>query len=289
MSKYISRNAFTLAEVLITLGILGVVAAMTIPTLIEGFQVKSWNGAASSFEGKLGEAMRVMNSQGLLAGNGTTERFISQLQKQMKIVKVCEDTPTECTSSKVTWGDKEIDLSTMTSADEIVKLNDGETAWGTNIVGVQFINGTGALMAYNPRCYGSEFDSNAVKIVAVKAKDSDDKLVHFVTNCIAMIYDISTYQEPNTFGHDVRATDNIKNLSEKDLKFTMFGENFEYDNADESTFHIPSDERFDNNGACSFVDDETIRCMEEESSPQVCVWRKNQDVSCSYLGGETGD
>lgn len=31
-------NAFTLAEVLITLGIIGVVAAMTLPTLIQNHQ-----------------------------------------------------------------------------------------------------------------------------------------------------------------------------------------------------------------------------------------------------------
>ena len=35
------RNAFTLAEVLITLGIIGVVAAMTLPTLIQKYQDKS--------------------------------------------------------------------------------------------------------------------------------------------------------------------------------------------------------------------------------------------------------
>lgn len=32
------KNAFTLAEVLITLGIIGVVAAMTLPTLIANYQ-----------------------------------------------------------------------------------------------------------------------------------------------------------------------------------------------------------------------------------------------------------
>ena len=32
------KNAFTLAEVLITLGIIGVVAAMTLPTLIQNHQ-----------------------------------------------------------------------------------------------------------------------------------------------------------------------------------------------------------------------------------------------------------
>ena len=40
MSDNIRRAAFTLAEVLITLGIIGVVAAMTIPTLIANYQKK---------------------------------------------------------------------------------------------------------------------------------------------------------------------------------------------------------------------------------------------------------
>ena len=36
------KSAFTLAEVLITLGVIGVVAAMTLPTLIHNYQVKQW-------------------------------------------------------------------------------------------------------------------------------------------------------------------------------------------------------------------------------------------------------
>lgn len=36
------KNAFTLAEVLITLGIIGVVAAMTIPTLMMNYQKQVW-------------------------------------------------------------------------------------------------------------------------------------------------------------------------------------------------------------------------------------------------------
>ena len=41
MKYYKSRRGFTLAEVLITLGIIGIVAAMTIPTLIAKYRVKS--------------------------------------------------------------------------------------------------------------------------------------------------------------------------------------------------------------------------------------------------------
>ena len=37
-----NKNAFTLAEVLITLGIIGVVAALTLPSLIQNYQKQVW-------------------------------------------------------------------------------------------------------------------------------------------------------------------------------------------------------------------------------------------------------
>lgn len=40
-NKYSRKIAFTLAEVLVTLGIIGVVAAITMPTLIDNHQKKS--------------------------------------------------------------------------------------------------------------------------------------------------------------------------------------------------------------------------------------------------------
>ena len=38
----INRAAFTLAEVLVTLGIIGVVSAMTVPTLMQNYQRQSY-------------------------------------------------------------------------------------------------------------------------------------------------------------------------------------------------------------------------------------------------------
>ena len=58
-----SKKAFTLAEVLITLGIIGVVAAMTIPTLITNNQQRSMDTAANVFNRKFGEALKIMNAQ----------------------------------------------------------------------------------------------------------------------------------------------------------------------------------------------------------------------------------
>ena len=42
MQNLSSTRGFTLAEVLVTLGIIGVVSAMTVPTLMQNYQKKSY-------------------------------------------------------------------------------------------------------------------------------------------------------------------------------------------------------------------------------------------------------
>jgi len=99
------KSGFTLAEVLITLGIIGVVAAMTIPTLVADYQERSYNTAATTFERKLGEALKVMNTQQTLAGHTTTESFVDELKKHIKVTKTCaNDKLMDCFESEVFWG-----------------------------------------------------------------------------------------------------------------------------------------------------------------------------------------
>ena len=85
------KAAFTLAEVLITLAIIGIVAALTIPTLVQNYQERACNTASQVFQRKLGEALRVMNVQGTLAGYITTEAFVNELSKHIKITRICDN------------------------------------------------------------------------------------------------------------------------------------------------------------------------------------------------------
>ena len=84
------KFGFTLAEVLITLAIIGIVAAMTIPTLIANYQERSWNTAATVFDRKLTEAGSAKffvqsNGETVVANNGVlTEREIRVLQEFIK-------------------------------------------------------------------------------------------------------------------------------------------------------------------------------------------------------------
>ena len=114
--------AFTLAEVLITLAIIGVVAAMTIPTLVANYQEKSWNTAASVFNRKLGEALKVMNSQSALAGFATTRDFVDELSKHIKIIKTCNSNELDiCFASDFSTNEKTYKIEELKQEIENIK------------------------------------------------------------------------------------------------------------------------------------------------------------------------
>lgn len=85
------QKAFTLAEVLITLAIIGVVAAVTMPTLIAKYQEKAWKTSADVFDRKLTEALNLMNTNDELVGYKNTEEFVQAFSKYVKIAKVCNE------------------------------------------------------------------------------------------------------------------------------------------------------------------------------------------------------
>ncbi|MBR6098933.1 type II secretion system protein [bacterium] len=81
-----SKNAFTLAEVLITLGIIGVVAAMTMPTLLNSTQGAQYRAAYKKGLSVLSQAV-VMNialddfdlSQADATSQATTDKSLSAI------------------------------------------------------------------------------------------------------------------------------------------------------------------------------------------------------------------
>lgn len=67
------RFAFTLAEVLITLGIIGVVAAMTIPTMITNYQKHVVETKLTKFNSTLNQALRMSSAE-----NGDPDAWVTQ-------------------------------------------------------------------------------------------------------------------------------------------------------------------------------------------------------------------
>ena len=180
------KAAFTLAEVLITLAIIGIVAAMTIPTLVANYQTRAWSTSASVFERKLEEALRQMNTQQVLAGYKSTADFVNALGKYFKINKVCPNNDLmSCFEDKVYWGanEEEVDMTVIKNA-----KNFGQEDWDTETIGVQFANGTTGLIAYNPDCKEQPFSNQFTG-----------------TSCLAILYDTTGFKTPNTQQKDLRS------------------------------------------------------------------------------------
>ena len=204
------RYAFTLAEVLITITVIGIVAALTIPNLVNNYQTKQQNTAASAFETKLGEALRIMNTQQNLVGLGTTENFVNNLQKYIKITKICDNTQlNECFTEEINGATSVVNLSdestysndpnSPTKAESLKTAKElGKKDWGTNTMGLQFANGVSGIIAYNPECNANPFDNNAIVI------SGDKNNIKFSTDCIALVYDTTSFSKPNQKNKDIR-------------------------------------------------------------------------------------
>ena len=205
------KNGFTLAEVLITLGIIGVVAAMTIPTLVADYQERSFNTAASVFQRKLGEALKVMNSQQTLAGHTSTESFVNELKKHIKVTKTCaNDKLMDCFVSEVFWGSGDATPEAVDMNKIKTSKNFGQKDWQeSNVIGLQFANGVSALVAYNKDAKQDPYSNQIVNISG--GSDGKKGSVSLGTTALAILYDTNGFKSPNKSSKDLRGI-NIKKL-----------------------------------------------------------------------------
>lgn len=123
---YKLKNGFTLAEVLITLGIIGVVAALTIPTLIENVQQEIFKNKWKKAYSEINQAYLLVQSQEDLSNywnctesycfNQIPIKILNQYKQKLEIKNSKDDNGniiywTETTKYKNVFG-KEIELST---------------------------------------------------------------------------------------------------------------------------------------------------------------------------------
>ena len=198
------KAAFTLAEVLITLAVIGIVAVLTIPNLMQNNNQKAWDTAADVFNKRLEVAARVMNTQETLAGYSTTKDFVTELKKHIKITRICDNNElTKCFPEKVFWGadQQEVETTDIKSA-----RNMGQDDWGTEVIGAQFANGVDALIAYDPNCTQDPYNNQ------IQA-----------SNCMAILYDVSAKKNPNSYGKDLRANGNVLSLGGIECAFEVAG------------------------------------------------------------------
>jgi prepilin-type N-terminal cleavage/methylation domain-containing protein len=88
------QPAFTLAEVLITLGIIGIIAEITIPTLVQNIQTQSMKAAYKVAYSELAQATVEIttDSSGSLVGVFTDRTTaVNMYSQKLKVIKTCID------------------------------------------------------------------------------------------------------------------------------------------------------------------------------------------------------
>ena len=195
------KVAFTLAEVLITLGIIGVVAAMTLPALLTNIQSKVRAERSRSVQYKFSLATEKMARLNLIGPYDSTDAFVDELQKHLKISKRCNASNLRgCWPyDTVDLGDgKTWDISKTKTGKQFGMNTDDDNDYTSDNVGIVTADGTPMILSYNKKC---------------KAIDSLEKLSWTTTDnkplsnpsasCVAAVYEINGTGKPNKLSNDV--------------------------------------------------------------------------------------
>ena len=193
-SSHIRKAAFTLAEVLITLGIIGVVAAMTLPAFISNVQGRIRAKRIENINQKLSKVTDKMAVQSGLIGYPDTMAFVQEMKKHMSIAKVCDNSHlSEC------WGTTEVDVGkdkpweiAKTKTAKNLKINSDNWA---DTVGIVTADGTPMILSYDKEC---NFDVNNTGLNFDKSSGKSNSLA-----CISGVFDWNGGAKPNKLGDDV--------------------------------------------------------------------------------------
>ena len=185
------KIAFTLAEVLIVLGLIGVVAALSLPSLIYNINSKINAHKMDVIEKKLLQGINLLNSQdnGLSVPYNSTKDFVTALSKHMKIVTICgPDELTNCFPyNEMTYersnGTETVDL---TKLDSPSKLNIYGAGF-KDLAGFVTADGIPFVISYNTECAIAE----------------PDQVFKGIPECVAGLYDLNGSNSPNKFGYSV--------------------------------------------------------------------------------------
>ena len=192
------KMGFTLAEIIITLSVIGIVSAITMPRLITNIQEKQRAEQIRTVKYKFTKATDTMNSLGLIGHYNSSLDFVNELSKHLKIAKICDSN-----NLSGCWPYEKINLSDG-SQFNVSDIVDGSTFkrtkgdWSSPVVGIITGDGTPMILTYRKDC--EPLDSAKQYVWS----SSDGKPVtNATTNCVSAIFEISGRSGKNKFKNDV--------------------------------------------------------------------------------------
>ena len=208
------RSAFTMAEILLSLTIIGVVAAITLPSLTGNINERTWNTQRKALYARFSQAIALMpalNGYGTLTEDSSSgasdavdtaaETFITNgLSKVMKINNICDSEHLEDCGLPVKVmalnGEMAYSAIPQTLLDFNSKFtgqwNDSKYSYSqinTKAVAFETANGESILCYYNPACTSGMGETNW--------HQSQSKM------CANFVYDLNGTKGPNTVGKDI--------------------------------------------------------------------------------------
>lgn len=217
MKNIFSRafGAFTMAEILLSLTIIGVVAAITLPSLTGNINERTWATQKKALYARMSQAIPLLDSVNTY---DDAESFIAgALNTVTKINNVCSQANIEdCGINKElfarladgttstfpeTWSDLGIGVqfsfqsaSGDTSDQTASKMTDANKA---QVAAFETGNGESIVLFYNPDCTP---DQEQAPNSIVGSSNAIDMFNHV---CLNMIYDLNSNKSPNSVGKDI--------------------------------------------------------------------------------------
>ena len=208
------RAAFTMAEILLSLTIIGVVAAITLPSLTGNINERTWNTQRKALFARMSQAIALMpalNGYGTYdsSNDNTAETFITAgLSKVLKINNICSnENLSDCGfASKYTDGGG----SPQNLPKEVKSLNAGiitvaspVTIKNTKAAAFETANGESILTFYNPDCTTKDVFSTAYNNDGTASPSNWAGETVKQQVCANFVYDLNGTKGPNTVGKDI--------------------------------------------------------------------------------------
>ena len=214
----VKKCAFTMAEILLSLTIIGVVAAITLPSLTGNINERTWNTQRKALYARFSQAIALMpalNGYGTLTEDSSSgasdavdtaaETFItSGLSKVLKINNICDNEHLEdcglasaitplgggsTISLPLTMGELNSNMvGTLSIATESISIID------TKAAAFETQNGESIIVYYNPNCVG---DLKNLVWNGTTGYLGQNRV------CANFIYDLNGNKGPNSVGKDI--------------------------------------------------------------------------------------
>ncbi|MCM1010666.1 MAG: type II secretion system GspH family protein [Fusobacterium sp.] len=213
MRKLFSKTsaAFTMAEILLSLTIIGVVAAITLPSLTGNINERTWATQKKALYARMSQAIPLLDSMNTYTD---AESFIAgALNTVTKINNVCSQSNIEdCGINKESLGPladgavisfpdtwSALGIDKQFEYDSAAASSNASLAANVNnamVAAFETGNGESIVLFYNPDCVPDQEQ-------APNTMTESDPLDMFNHVCINMIYDLNNNKGPNTVGKDI--------------------------------------------------------------------------------------